>query len=52
MKLMTILRRICDGLKTEIFDRQKSLANIVVDFGAKIDGKFSNNFKDGFSLAN
>ena len=36
MELMTILRRICDGLETEICDRQKSLANIVVDFGAKL----------------
>ena len=30
----------------------KSLANIVIYFGAKIGGKFSNNFRDGFSLAN
>ena len=49
---MTILRRICDGLETEMCDGKKSLANIVVDFGAKIEGKFSNNFRDGFSLAN
>ena len=52
MELMIILRRICDGLETEICDGQKSLANIVVDFGAKIGGKFSSNFRDGFSLAN
>ena len=49
---MTILGRICDGLETEICDGQKSLANIVVDFGAKIGVKFSNNFRDEFSLAN
>ena len=49
---MTILRRICDGLETEICDGQKSVANIVVDFGAKIGGKFSDNFRDRFSLAN
>ena len=52
MELMTILRRICDGLETKICDGQKSLAKIVVDFGAKIGGKFRNNFRDGFSLAN
>ena len=49
---MIILRRIYDGLETEICDGQKSLANIVVDFGAKIGGKFSNNFRDEFSLVN
>ena len=49
---MKILRRIYDGLETEICDEKKSLANIVVDFGAKIGGKFSNNFRDGFFLAN
>ena len=36
----------------EICDGQKSLANIVVDFGAKIGDKFSKNCRDGFSLAN
>ena len=49
---MTILRWICDGLEKEICDGQKSLANIVVDFGVKIDDKFSNNFRDELSLAN